>query len=92
MLMGRVRTHLSSLRKYTYGKHIAVRIEKALMSGGRGSGSGRLGLRFGDSDDCDSAGDLLGDGLGAHGGCDQGPQPAAGRDSAVAHSIIVDAP
>jgi hypothetical protein len=31
MLLSRVRAHLTSLRRYTYGKHIVARVEKLLQ-------------------------------------------------------------
>lgn len=54
VLMHKIRPHLSSLRKYTYGKHIIVKLEKFFMktasamgvttpAGGATSGTGDLG-------------------------------------------------
>lgn len=33
MLLGRIRTHLNSLKKYTYGKHIVARFEQLYGEG-----------------------------------------------------------
>ncbi|KAG1648568.1 hypothetical protein FOA52_009521, partial [Chlamydomonas sp. UWO 241] len=40
LLLTRVRTHLASLKKLTYGKHIVSRVEKLLFAGAR-TGGGR---------------------------------------------------
>lgn len=47
VLMHKIRPHMNSLRKYTYGKHIIAKLEKFFMktsnqtlSGGNGGGSG----------------------------------------------------
>lgn len=34
VLMHKIRPHLNSLRKYTYGKHIIAKLEKFLMKSG----------------------------------------------------------
>jgi pumilio RNA-binding family len=34
LLLSRIRVHLHSLRKYTYGKHIVARVEKLIAAGG----------------------------------------------------------
>lgn len=34
LLLSRIRVHLHSLRKYTYGKHIVARVEKLIATGG----------------------------------------------------------
>lgn len=39
-LLSRVRAQLSSLKKYTYGKHIVARVEKLLSTGTRMQGAG----------------------------------------------------
>ncbi|CAI5463525.1 unnamed protein product [Closterium sp. Yama58-4] len=35
MVLGRIRVHLHTLKKFTYGKHIVARVEKLLAAGGR---------------------------------------------------------
>ena len=34
LLLGRIRVHLHTLKKFTYGKHIVARVEKLLAAGG----------------------------------------------------------
>jgi pumilio RNA-binding family len=45
VLMHKIRPHLNSLRKYTYGKHIIAKLEKYFMKtpGSMGSIGGELG-------------------------------------------------
>lgn len=45
VLMHKIRPHLNSLRKYTYGKHIIAKLEKFFMKapGSMGSIGGELG-------------------------------------------------
>lgn len=34
MILTRIKTHLNTLKKYTYGKHIVARVEKLVAAGG----------------------------------------------------------
>lgn len=34
LILSRIKAHVSSLKKYTYGKHIAARVEKVIAAGG----------------------------------------------------------
>lgn len=44
LLLQKIRPHMASLRKYTYGKHILGKLEKYLMKGGQGGQGGAAGL------------------------------------------------
>lgn len=35
LIISRIKVHLSSLKKYTYGKHIVSRVEKLIATGGK---------------------------------------------------------
>lgn len=37
LLVSRIKVHLNTLKKYTYGKHIVSRVEKLITTGGRES-------------------------------------------------------
>lgn len=34
LILSRIRVHLNSLKRYTYGKHIVSRVEKLITTGG----------------------------------------------------------
>lgn len=34
LILSRVRVHLNTLKRYTYGKHIVARVEKLVTAGG----------------------------------------------------------
>ena len=35
LILSRIKVHLNSLKKYTYGKHIVARVEKLVAAGGK---------------------------------------------------------
>lgn len=35
LILSRIKVHLNTLKKYTYGKHIVSRIEKLITTGGK---------------------------------------------------------
>ena len=35
LILNRIKVHLNALKKYTYGKHIVVRVEKLVAAGGK---------------------------------------------------------
>lgn len=37
LLLSSIKVHLSTLKKYTYGKHIVSRVEKLITTGGKES-------------------------------------------------------
>lgn len=37
LLVSRIKFHLNTLKKYTYGKHIVSRVEKLITTGGKES-------------------------------------------------------
>ena len=34
LILSRIKVHLNTLKKYTYGKHIVLRVEKLITAGG----------------------------------------------------------
>lgn len=41
MILKRIKAHLNTLKKYTYGKHIVARVEKLVAAGGTGHNTKR---------------------------------------------------
>ena len=35
LILSRIKVHLNALKKYTYGKHIVLRVEKLVAAGGK---------------------------------------------------------
>ena len=67
LLLGRIRVHLHTLKKFTYGKHIVARVEKLLAAGGERGSSGVWGQEEFTSTPCTSMnGFMIHDSLRLH--------------------------
>ena len=44
VLMHKIRPHIATLRKYTYGKHILAKLEKFFMKATNASDIGQIGI------------------------------------------------